>query len=400
MHDVIVSGGGPAGATAAYECATRGLDTVLLEKGAIPRKKCCAGGFLRRGIISLPFELPSSVIQKEIRGFTIDLQDYRKEFDFSKSAGIVLSRDSFDAFLIRKAESVGAKVLEDTKVLGVQETSEKVRIKSTRGQVEGKLLIVAEGAVSTTANSLLGPYPRTTTAIGRAVNVRTERDSGDRIEIHLFGTPTRRLRLKKDFPLNGWMFPHRDGANIGVVGMGVNKDGLDSTLSTMRKKVASRCGLLEGEEDLGAHNLPFYPRNVLHSRRSMMVGDSAGLVNPITGEGLSYALASGRLAARTATEAIKGGMGLKHLSTYDSRCADSIVRDIKVAALLSPLLHRMVGVVDTRRFFDSFHEEKALVQICLGIARGEDDWRSLLLQTIPRFPRLFFASLGNQKRAR
>jgi geranylgeranyl reductase family protein len=395
MYDVIISGGGPAGAIAAYECALRGLDTVLLEKGVTPRKKCCAGGLLRRGVISLPFELPSSVVQREIKGFAVELQDYRKEFDFPRSAGIVLRRDAFDAFLIRKAESVGAKVLEGSRTLEVEEISDRITVRSTGEAVEGKLLIIAEGAISKSANSLFGPYPRITLAIGRAVNVRTERDPGDKIEIHLVDTPTKRLSLKKDFPLNGWMFPHGDGANIGVVGMRINKDRLDSTLSTIRKKVADRCGLLEGEEDLKSHPLPFYPRKTLHSRRSMVVGDAAGLVNPITGEGLSYALASGRFAALTAMETIKGGLGLEHLAAYDSRCADSIIRDIRVAAFLSPFLHRMVGVVNTRRFFDNFHEEEALVRICLGIACGEDDWRSLLLQTLPRFPRLFFASLGD-----
>jgi flavin-dependent dehydrogenase len=109
---------------------------------------------------------------------------------------------------------------------------------------------------------------------------------------------------------------------------------------------------------------------------------------------MSYALASGRMAARTAVEVINEEKGLEHLAVYDSRCKMSIIRDIKAASFLSPFLHRIVGVVDTRRFFDNFHREEVLLRVCLSIARGEEDWHSLLLKTIPRFPRLFFSSLG------
>jgi geranylgeranyl reductase family protein len=394
MYDVVVSGGGPAGAIAAYECARLGLDTVLLEKDVIPRKKCCAGGLLGRAAMSLPFELPASVVQKEIKGFAIEFGSYRKEFDFPDAVGYVLRRDDFDSYIIGKARDAGAQILQNARTLHVEEVSGHVKIDSTAGRIDGRLLIVAEGVAGSTARSLVGQYPRSSMAIGRAVNVTTERDPGDMITIHLVDTPTKRLRMKKDFPLNGWMFPHRRGANIGVVGSGVSKNRIEATLSMIREKVRERYGLMEGEEDLMAHPLPFAPRKVLHTRRSMIVGDAAGLVNPITGEGMSYALASGRMAAHTAVEVINEDKGLEHLAVYDSRCKMSIIRDIRAALFLSPFLHRIVGVVDTRRFFDNFHREEVLLGVCLGIARGEEDWQSLLLKTIPRFPRLFFSSLG------
>jgi geranylgeranyl reductase family protein len=400
MHDVIISGAGPAGAMAAYECAHLGLDTVLVEKDSIPRKKCCAGGLLERAASILPFSLPSSVVEREIRGFSIVIGDYHREFDFDKRVGCVLRREAFDLYLAQMAEGAGAKVLQHSRIIGLEELPEKVVLRISDRELEGRLLIVAEGATGISGKSLLGQYPHRTLAMGRAVNIRTRKDPGDRIEIHLIDTPTHRLRIRPDFPLNGWMFPHKLGANVGVVGKDIGKERLESTLSQIVRSVEERFGPIEEVDDLRAHPLPFAPRRTLHGSRSMLVGDAAGLVNPITGEGMGYALASGRLAAQTAKEIIVDKRGIGHLASYDSRCAQTIIRDIKAAGFLSPYLHWLVGVVDTRHFFDNLHDDETLVTTCLRIARGEDDWRGLLARTIPKFPRLFFSSLGPQKRLR
>jgi len=400
MHDVIISGAGPAGTMAAFDCARLGLDTLLLEKGPIPRKKCCAGGLLDRAMGTLPFELPPSVVEREIMGFSVVIGDYRKDFDFGMRAGVVLRREAFDSYLAHQAEEAGAHVLQHTRTRGVEEQSDRIVLKTSERELESRLLIVAEGATGSSGGKILGQYPRGTLAMGRAANLLTRHDPGDRIEIHLIDTPTQRMSFRPDFPLNGWMFPHSRGANVGVVGKGIRKERLESALSQIIRSVEERCGPIEEADDLKVHPLPFAPRRRLHGARSMLVGDAAGLVNPITGEGMGYALASGRFAALTAKEAIIDRRGAGHLAAYDARCAQTIVRDIKAAGLLSPYLHRLVGVVDTRHFFDNFHDDEALVTTCLRIARGEDDWRRLLARTIPRFPRLFLSSLGPQKRLR
>jgi flavin-dependent dehydrogenase len=124
------------------------------------------------------------------------------------------------------------------------------------------------------------------------------------------------------------------------------------------------------------------------------VGDAAGLVNPITGEGMSYAFLSGRIAAQVVREQIRSSNHRPDLSPYASWVADAIVQDLKAAGALSPVLHRLMGVVDTKRFFEVVHDDQILIEACLAIARGEENWRLLLRRIIPRFPRLFFSSLS------
>jgi flavin-dependent dehydrogenase len=132
---------------------------------------------------------------------------------------------------------------------------------------------------------------------------------------------------------------------------------------------------------------------VLGTRRVLAVGDAAGFVNPLTGEGMTYSILSGKLAAMAVKERLEKGFGHEAIRRYDESCSELILKDLKAAARISPVLHRLVGVVDTRSFFDNFGEETALVEICLRIARGEQGWRALLRSAVPKFPALFFSSL-------
>lgn len=393
VYDVIVSGAGPSGSIAAHQCAALGLRTALLERYPLPRQKCCAGGMLQRAITSLPFDLPSGVIEREIKGFVVQIGDFRKEFGFEERAGAVVKRAQLDEFLARKAEGAGCELIEDSPTTSVSESSTGVTVDTKQGPMEAKALIIAEGVSSRSARSLLGGYPTDSLAMGMASDLVLEGDPGDKIELHLIDTPTRRYRPQPDFPLNGWMFPHREGANIGVVGKGVSKERLQSSLNAIKRKVGERYGPLEIEGKVSAHPIPILPRRALHTKRTMVVGDAAGFVNPLTGEGMSYSILSGKIAAQTAGELIEKGFSPAIMRRYDERCAEQILKDLRAAARISPILHRLVGVVDIRTFFSNFKDERRLVDICLRIARGEDDWRSLLRSTVPLFPALFFSSL-------
>ena len=390
MYDVIVSGAGPGGACAARECAQLGLSTLLLEKGQLPRLKCCAGGLLQRALNHLNLRLPDDIVQRQIMGFAVEVGAQREEFSFSRRVGVTVRRAQFDHFLAKQAVSAGAELMSGTATKEVCEHKDRVEVETEAGVFQARILIVAEGVSSRTARKLFGPFPPLALATGMAANVSTERDPGDRIELHLIDTPTKGLHWDR-FPLNGWMFPHRDGANIGIVGQGCSRERLDASMHAIAEKLEARCGPVV-TLDRSAHPLPFRPRPRLHSVRSMAVGDSAGFVNPITGEGMGYAFLSAHLAARTA-RAVVDTESVRALKLYDRSCQEQILRDLRAAALIGPVLHWLVGVVDAPRFFGRFKEDRALVEVCAGIARGEADWRHLARLAGPRFPRLFFSSL-------
>ncbi len=150
---------------------------------------------------------------------------------------------------------------------------------------------------------------------------------------------------------------------------------------------------MEGCGEIRAHPIPLVSRRKIIGKRCLLVGDAAGFANPITGEGMTYALSSGNLAAQAAADMIHDKNG-RALEKYQKACFNDVVSDLRAAHLIGPWLHWLVGVVDTDKFFRTFHESEKMVEVCLSIARGEAKWMDLLRSTIPRFPKLFFSSLS------
>jgi flavin-dependent dehydrogenase len=183
------------------------------------------------------------------------------------------------------------------------------------------------------------------------------------------------------------------GANIGAVGLSSTKQQLYDSVERIKKCAEARHGAITSADPISAHPIPIVPRKVLHSRRALAVGDAAGLANPITGEGMTYAFTSGTLAAYSVKAAVERGSTLMPYREYDAQCKETMIKDLRAAAFLSPVLHRLVGVVDTQKFLENFHEEEALIKACLAIAQGQANWQLLARLTAPRFPRLFFSSL-------
>ena len=388
-----MSGAGPAGSIAAHHCSKGGLRTLLIEKEVLPRRKCCAGGVLHRALEKLDYSVPERLVEREIRGFSIVHGDYRRDFPLGRNAGITVRRQGFDAHLTRMAESSGAEIMDGAKVMRVRESVDSVEVTVDTTSLHSRALIVAEGAGSRSARQAFGPLPRKSLALGLASEISFAGDPGNSLEIHLIETPTKRITWGAEFPLNGWLFPTRRGANVGVVGKG----GDAPTLRRMVRNIAERAGEMNGglvgEVEFCASPLPLVPRRKVCTRRILVAGDAAGFVNQITGEGMTYALESGKLAAEAVLEGLEAGNPV-HFRDYGARCHDRIFPDLNATRLIGPVLHRLVGVVDTDTFFDRFADERRMTDLCLDIARGETRWVTLLMAVLPRFPRLFLSSLA------
>jgi geranylgeranyl reductase family protein len=392
VYDVLVSGAGPSGSYASYLLAKSGYKVCLIEREQLPRGKCCAGGIMQRALGMLDFQLPDDVIERKVTGVNVVQGGRMHTLDSGRAVISTVRRSKFDAFLASKAEKAGCEIMQGQRLENVRELENGIECSVGASRLQARSLVIAEGSTSVNASRLYGPYPGKFSSMGMAVECNETFDRGDKVELFLIDSPTKHIRWGPGFPLMGWMFPLRTGCNIGVVGSTYSAEAMGKAMVTVSEDLERRTGLRPDIGGYTAHPIPLRARPVLHTRRTLLIGDAGGLTSAISGEGMSYAFKS----ATFANEALKGllsGSGKDPLMRYDRLCKDNIVRDMRAAELISPVLHWLIGVVDTSKFFDNVAGYEGIVRASEGIAVGADDWRRLLAETIPSFPRLFFSSL-------
>jgi len=393
-YDLLVSGAGPAGAMSAYWAAKAGLSTLLVERHEIPRQKCCAGGLLGRAEAMLDFPLPDHLVKRRIDSVGVIIEGNRERFSAGKGIAATVDRGEFDAYLAGRAEDAGAELATGESVATITESGDFIEATIGGVSIIAKAAIIAEGAASANANKLFGPRAEGYTAMGAMAPFSTDDGLDSSLDFYLFDTPTSGMRFGRYFPVNGWMFPHVNGGNIGVAGTGLRNDTIERHLSDIRNEMAQH-GVKMKQGQVSSRPIPFRPRPRLYSRRCVAVGDSAGFANPISGEGMTYAFLSAKHASSSIVEFLQEDASA--LSRYQRRCGDKIARDLTAASLIGPVAHWLVGVVDTKRFLKVLHEHDKVVETAVSIADGDNDWRALFMRMIPEFFPLFFSSLpGSQ----
>ena len=382
---MIVSGAGPSGAYTAFECAKGGLEVLLLDKGARGRRKCCAGGLLGRTVHVLDIPLPDSIIERRVKGFSFVIEGIRYGFPIGEEVATTVRREVLDAYLIDKAEDLGVEVLEDTKVQGAIEGDSHVHVSTTRGDFDGRHLVIAEGASSRLADALFGKNLRDKAALGCALEVKLGVAPRDEIDLHLCSY-SRSLIRPRSFPLTGAVFPLRNSVMVSFIGRNVSRNQFEQAVNGALGVLEKEYGELQVLGKPCYHPLPMSPRPRLHSRRALVVGDSAGLVSPFSGEGLTSAFLSARAASEVLIEVHQDDS--VSLDRYDSLCAKYVLKRLRAAGMLGPFVHCTVNLVGHRRLFSNLRKDDELVRSCAAFAKGELDVSVFALHAIPRIPRL------------
>jgi geranylgeranyl reductase family protein len=331
--DVIVVGAGPAGATAAFHLAQAGVDVLVLEKTAFPREKVCGDGLTPRAVrqlvrLGIDLDAPGWIKNHGLRvrggGHQIELP--WPDLASFPSYGLVRTRLDFDEILARHAEKAGARLLERQAVTGPvldERTGRVVGVTAKpvddRGRKVGDEVtytapvVIAADGVSARMALALGLEKRPDRPLGVAVRTyyTSPRHDDDWMESWLElweGTPGRSRLL----PGYGWIFGVGDGTSN--VGLGIlntssafgNTDykdllrrWLDNTPEEWGYREHNMVGKIGGAAlPMGFNRKPHYTRGVL------LVGDSGGMVNPMNGEGIAYAMESGEMAAASVVQAL------------------------------------------------------------------------------------------------
>lgn len=296
--EAIVVGLGPAGATAAYELARRGVRVLALEQKRHPRSKPC-GGCLSLKIDRILEPDFHPLIEKTVYGaaFTFEGMDaFRIRSD--RPVAYKVSRDRFDHFLVEKARRAGAEIREEERVLHVAEEADRVRVGTARGEYAGRFLVGADGVSGVVARAL-GMVPEKVTALCLEGEVQTQRvPSGLEDEVRIdFGS----------VPFGyGWVFPKTGHLSLGVGGL---REKIRNPRDYYEEFLVDQ-ELLEDivSEKRQGWAIPVFAGGgrCIATRRTVLVGDAAALVDPFLGEGIYYAIRSGQLAAQAVGEALAG----------------------------------------------------------------------------------------------
>lgn len=360
MHDVVIAGAGPAGGMAALRLAEAGARVLILERHPLPRDKACGGALTILPVV----ELLGPGIERQVKA---NAENSRWQLDFGPpvdeshdyGAWMVKRRD-FDMHIVERALAAGAVELRDNVgVAHVEELPDRVRVTTRTGEtIEARYMVGADGAAGKTA-----------AAIGLARTSRPALALDSDVEVTAAGWEAEGGRMSFNFACipggYGWVFP-KDGYLSCGVGSWTRAAGLPGHLDAYLAR-ALPAGSIRHEVRRG-HPIPMYegPRRI-STQRICLTGDAASLVEPILGEGIRFALASGAVAAEVIAENLAGA---EHDDFEHSRRVHE-----RIGAHLERLRRFILPIflASPQTFFDRF-------------IAGEDSYFALSAELDRRFP--------------
>ena len=328
-YDVIVVGAGPAGATLAYELAKRGIGVLVLEKEKLPRYKCCAGGVTSKAAKLLDFDI-SEVAEDVIYevSFTFDLgSPYLRQH--SQPLIYTVMRDVFDHFLVKRAQQLGAVLMDDQKVTQIQVSADWVEISTADNIFRSRLVVGADGAYSVVAREL---------GVGRSI----EYVAGIESEIVVPEGELAKWKSRVQMDLGcipggyAWVFPKRNHLSVGV-GCLTSKA---RHLNRHHQKFLNSLSI--GNYTIArssSHLIPTCTRGrLVWQDKALLLGDAAGFADPLTGEGIYNAIQSAQLAAPVIENSLlKREVGLED---YQETVEQKIMSELRIARTLSKIFIR------------------------------------------------------------
>jgi digeranylgeranylglycerophospholipid reductase len=358
-YDVIVVGAGPGGASAAGKCAENGLRVALLEKCQRPGMKVCAGGLDIR--ILREFDIDDSVIQCHTKKHILYAPSERRCMTEEIESAVVYRKD-FDPYLVERAVDAGVTLLTSSCCLGVLKEGNQVTgvtAKTPGGpkKLLAKIVIAADGFHSITARSAgLQPHYRPSD-IGLAIQcetyVKQESEVIADTKHFFYGSDVSPCGF-------GWIYPKKHGYNVGLGSLlsHVKEGRLKRNLQYLIYEHPIASGILSNitwKSDIQAACLPLRLSPKMCGDGILIVGDAAGQVGPLGGNGIYYAMQAGALAGKVSTEALaEGDVSAIRLREYEESFLRKFGNTLRAQRRMLDIVKRNYNLyIETRIFVDN-----------------------------------------------
>jgi len=358
MQNIAIVGGGPAGALCGERLASRGFQVTIFDE-RLAWEKPCGGGLTHKAIEAYPFLLDGPQPKKIVRtAELISGVGHRARFEMSHPI-VIYARTVLNGLLLDRAVAAGCTTV-CSRVTGIDTDGSQVRLMAGGEERRSDFVVVAAGA----RNQLL---PETTAL------------TADDLELTLgYFVPTEedilKVKFLKAFEGYLWSFPRADHLSVGICA----KMGQASSQQLRRhldEFVEEEKIPMEGAR-LYSHVLPSPQAQTIRGRRIVgrnwaMAGDAAACVDPVTGEGLYYALRSGDLLAQALIEG--------QPQAYPERLRSAFSADLEFAASLARKLFRgnFLGGAITTRMVQLLNYSPAFRDLMRDVFSGSQDYRTL-----------------------